>query len=88
MYIYVYVYLCTIDQCVLQLMMTNRTLIIDKFILKSYQRVRSKEHNVFIEEVNKTALSANYDKRIQSIDSIETYAYGINKVLVSKKKRN
>ena len=30
-------------------------------------------------------LSSNDDKRIQSFDSIETYAYGTNKVLVVKK---
>ena len=33
-------------------------------------------------------LSSNDDKRIQSIDLIETYAYRINKDLVWKKKRN
>ena len=32
-------------------------------------------HNVFTEEINKIALSSNDDKRMQSIDSIETYAY-------------
>ena len=30
-------------------------------------------------------LSSNDDKRMQSINSIETYAYGTNKVLVVKK---
>ena len=35
---------------------------------------RSEKHNVFTEEVNNT--------RIQSIDSIETYAYGTSKNLV------
>ena len=42
-----------------------------KFILRSQQRFRSKKHNVVTGEVNKIALSANNDKRIQSIDSIE-----------------
>ena len=41
--------------------------------------------HVFIEEVNKIASSWNDDKRIQSIHSIETYAYGTSKNLVSKK---
>ena len=36
------------------------------------------------EEVYKIALSANDDKRIQSIDSIETYAYGTSKELIYK----
>ena len=42
-------------------------------------------HNVFTEEINKIALSCNDDKRMQPIDLIETYAYGINKNLVCKK---
>ena len=42
-------------------------------------------HSVFTEEVSKIPLSANDDKGIQSIDSIETYAYGTRKNLVSKK---
>ena len=41
--------------------------------------------NVFTEEINKVALSSGDNKRMQSIDSIETYAYGISKVLVSEK---
>ena len=31
----------------------------------------------FAEEINKIGLSSNDDRRIQSIDSIETYAYGM-----------
>ena len=44
-----------------------------------------KTHSVFTEEINKIALSSNDDKRMQSIDSIETYAYGMRKDLVSEK---
>ena len=33
----------------------------------------------------KKLISSNDDKRMQSIDSIETYAYGTNKDLVSAK---
>ena len=54
-------------------------------MLKSLQRFRSEKHNTFTEEVNKIALSANSDKRVQSIDSTERYAYGTRKNLVSKK---
>ena len=42
-------------------------------------------HNVFSEETNKIALSLNDDKRTQSIDSIETYAYGTKKDLIREK---
>ena len=44
-----------------------------------------KSHNIFAEEVNKIALSSNDDKRMQSIDSTETYAHGTSKDLVCKK---
>ena len=57
----------------------------NKLILKSQQRLRIENHIVFTEEVNKTALSANDDKRTQSIDSTETYGYGTSKDLVCKK---
>ena len=40
----------------------------------------------FTDEINKIALSWDYDKRMQLIDSIETYAYGRSKDLVSEKK--
>ena len=53
---------------------------------KTQQRFKNKWHNIFTEEINKIALSSNDDKRMQSIDSIETYAYGTSKDLVSEKK--
>ena len=56
----------------------------NKLTLKT---IRSERHNVFTEEINKIALSSNGDKRMKSIDSIERYAYGTSKDLVSKKKR-
>ena len=49
------------------------------------QRFKSERHNVFTEEITKTALGSNYDKRVQSIDSIETCAYGTSIDLVSEK---
>ena len=48
----------------------------------NHQRFKSEKHNAFIEEINKIASSSNDDRRIQSIDSIETYAYGTSKDLV------
>ena len=57
----------------------------NKSILKTHQIFKSEKHNVFTEEINKIALSSNDDKRVQFIDSIETYAYGTSKDLVSEK---
>ena len=50
----------------------------DKIILKSQQRFKSYNHDVYTEEVNKIALSSNDDKRLQTFDRIETYLYGTN----------
>ena len=54
-------------------------------MLKTQQRFKRERRNVFTEEINKIALSSNDDKRMQSVDSIETYAYGTNKDLVIDK---
>ena len=43
-------------------------------MLKTQESFKSERHNVFTEEIKKNTLSSNGDKRIQSIDSIETYA--------------
>ena len=56
-------------------------------MLKIQQRFISERHNVFTEEINKIALIINDDKRMQSIGSIETYACGTRKDLVSKKEK-
>ena len=53
-------------------------------MLKTQRTFRSKEHNIFNEKINKIALSSNDDKRIQSIDSIDTYAHKMSKDLVCK----
>ena len=53
----------------------------NKLILKTQQRFKSERHTVFTEEINKIALGSNDDKRLQSVDSIETYAYGTSKDL-------
>ena len=54
-------------------------------MLKIQQRFKSERHHVFTEEINKISLSSNDDKRMQSIDSKETYAYGTRKDLVSER---
>ena len=53
--------------------------------MKTQQIFKSERHNVFIEKINKIVLSSNIDKTMQSIDSIEIYAYGTNKDVVSEK---
>ena len=45
-------------------------------ILKLQQKFRSKEHDVYTENINKIALSNNDDKRIVSSDKITSYPYG------------
>ena len=54
----------------------------NKIILKSQQRFKSERHNVFNEEIHKVTLSLNHDKRIESIDSIETFVNGTKKDLI------
>ena len=54
---------------------SNRT------ILRSQQRFTREKHNVFTKDVKKIA---NNNKIIQSIDSIETNAYGTNKDTIKK----
>ena len=55
----------------------------DKIILKSQQRFKSDYHNVYTEQINKTALSGNDDKRLQTSDKTKTYPYGTNAFKVS-----
>ena len=47
--------------------------------------LQNERHKVFTEEINKTAFSSNDDKKMQSFDSKETYAYGMRKDPVSEK---
>ena len=57
----------------------------NKSISKTQQMFKNERCNVFTEEINKIALSSNDDIRMQSIDSIETHAYGTSRYLVSDK---
>ena len=57
----------------------------NKLILKTQQSFKSERDNGFTEEINRIALNSNDDKRMQSIDSIETYRYGTSKDLICKK---
>ena len=58
----------------------------NRLILKSLQRFRCQKHNVFREKINKILLSIDDDKRMQSINSMKTYAYKTNKEINHKKK--
>ena len=53
-------------------------LINNKNVYRSQQRFKSYNHDVYTEEVNKVALSANDDKRLKTYDGIETYPHGTN----------
>ena len=50
----------------------------NKNVYRSQQRFKSYNHDVYTEEVNKIALSANDDKRLQTSDKNITYPYGTN----------
>ena len=43
----------------------------NKIILKSQQRFKSEQHNVYIEKINKIALSSNDDKEFQTFDKLQ-----------------
>ena len=47
-------------------------------VYRSQQRFKSYNYDVYTEEVNKIALRANDDKRLQMFDRITTYPYETN----------
>ena len=69
-------------KCVIKLktMFENYTdcLFNNKIILKSQQRFKSYNHDVYTEEVDKIALRSDDDKRLQTFDRVITYPYGTN----------
>ena len=50
----------------------HKELIENNRLTLTQQRFKNERHNAFTEEINKIALSPNDDKRMKSIDSIET----------------
>ena len=56
----------------------------NKTIYRSQERFKSYDHNLYTEEVNKTALSNNNDKRLQTFDRITTYPYGTNETIMKQ----
>ena len=71
-----------IKKCVIKhrLMFENYkdSLFNNKTIVQSKQRFKSDHHDVYTDEVNKTALSGNDDKILQTFDRVTTYPYGTN----------
>ena len=56
-----------------------------KTVYRSQERFKTCYHDVYTEEVNKTALSSNDDKRLQTSDKITTYPYGTNEMMMINK---
>ena len=54
----------------------KKCLLDDEVILKSQQRLISKKHDVYTENINKIAVSNNDDKRIVSSNKTSSYPYG------------
>ena len=58
----------------------------NKTVYRSQEKFRSYYHVMYTEEVNKIALSSNYDKRLQTFDRVTTYLYGTNAFKVCESK--
>ena len=54
----------------------------NKTVYRSQERFKSYYHEVYTEEVNKTALSSNDDKRLQTTDRIRIYSYGTSEMMM------
>ena len=50
----------------------------NKTVLRSQLRFKSDLHSVYIEEVNKSAISSDDNKRLQTFDEVTTYPYETN----------
>ena len=58
-------------------LMNNKKCLFDNGkVLKSQQRFKSENHEVYTENINKIALSCDDDKRIVTSDRITSYPYG------------
>ena len=55
---------------------------VSKTAYRLQERLKSYNHDVYTEEVNKIALSNNDDKRLQTFDEITKYPYGTNALKV------
>ena len=57
-------------------------------LLKAQQRFKNEKHNLFTDKLIKIPLTANDNKRMQSIASIEAYMYGTSKDLLCEEKKS
>ena len=48
----------------------------NKNFFRSQQRFRTEAYNLPTEKINKSALSSNGDKRLQTLHEIKSYSYG------------
>ena len=68
------------EKCVIKKMLKfedyKKSLLGNEAMLKSQQRFKSENHEVYTENINKIALSSNDDKRIVALDGIRSYLYG------------
>ena len=51
---------------------------------KIIKRFKSEAHNAYTEGITQIPLSKDYDKKLQTLDRITSYPYGINVGKVSK----
>ena len=69
-----------IKKCMIKKMLKfedyKRCLFGNESMLKSQQRFKSENHDVYTENINKIALSSNDNKRIVALDRIASYPYG------------
>ena len=67
-------------KCVIKKMLKfedyKKCLFDNESMLKSQQRFKSENHEVYTENINKITLSSNDDKRIAALDGIMSYHYG------------
>ena len=57
----------------------------NKTVYRPQQRFKSYNHDVYTQEVNRIALSSNYDKIIQTSDRITIYPYGTSEMMMINK---
>ena len=50
----------------------------NEIISKSHQKLKSKAHNVYTEELDNIARNSDDDKRLQTFDNITSYPYCAN----------